>query len=443
MHANVVDVESGEIQQDRSIFVRDARIVAIEPSGRLRPAAGTQVVDATDRYVIPGLWDTHVHSAGGVGWHFPLLVAHGITSVRNLHSTVDSALTLTLDIKRRVESGELLGPRFLVNGPIIDGYPPVWPGSVVARNAEEGRALVDSLAAAGADFIKVYDNLTPEAYAGITEAARARGIPVDGHVPFLVRAQDAAAAGQRTMEHLTGITLGGSTAADSLRAEFRALLDRLPAMSYPENTVAFFTLVRAATDTRDAALCAEIARAYAAAGVTVVPTLVMGDIVAAEVVADSVRMGMLPARVRAWWSGMAAEGPGPIDMVFEGSDWTGPPNTKLLHDAGVRILAGTDIGNPFLVPGASLHDELALLVEEAGLTPLEALRAATLEPARTFAMQDSLGSVTVGRLADLVILERNPLEDVDATRSIVGVLLDGRHLDRAALDALIAEAAAQ
>lgn len=437
VHANVVDVETGEIHPDQSIFVQGNRIVGVAPSGQAGVHAESRVIDADGRYAIPGLWDAHVHSAGGVDWHFPLLVAHGVTSVRNMHTTVDSALNLTLDIKRRVASGELTGPRFLANGPIIDGYPPVWPGSVVVRNAAQGRAAVDSLAAAGADFIKVYDNLRPDAYAGIMEAARARGIPVDGHVPFLVGPLAAAAAGQRTVEHTTGINMGCSPLADSLRTEFTELLERLPSMEYPENTVAYFTLVRAATDTRDVELCAEVVRAYREAGVVVVPTLVMEDIDAAAVVADTTLMAMLPAGVQQWWTGMASGGPGPIETVFAGSDWTAPLNTRLLHEAGVRVLAGTDIGNPFLVPGASLHDELALLVDEAGFSPLDALRAATIAPARTFAMQDSLGAIAVGQLADLVLLDRNPLDDIRATTSIHGVLLDGAYLDRGALDALL------
>lgn len=443
-HATVVDVETGDLRSDRTVFLAGNRIVRIVPTAALEPADSTRVVDATGRYLIPGLWDAHVHSAASTGWHFPLFVAHGVTSVRNLHTTVDTALELTNRIRDEVASGALIGPRFLANGPIIDGYPASWPGAVVARTPEEGRALVDSLAAGGADFIKVYDNLTPDVYDAIMDEAGKIGIPVDGHMPFLVPPAAGAAAGQRTVEHTSGIHLGCSSAADSLRAEFRGLLERLPTMEYPEPMIAFFTLVRAAGDTRDSELCARVVEAYAEAGTAVVPTLVVGvsDREAGRLVADSARMALVPPGVREWWAGAAAEGPGPIGEVMEGAAWLAPKNVALLHGAGVPILAGTDVGNPFLVPGSSLHDELRLLVDEAGLTPLDALRAATVVPARTFGLADSLGTVAEGRLADLVLLRANPLEDVGAVNSIDGVVLNGRYFDRSALDDLLTEAAA-
>ena len=441
--ATVVDVEAGELRSGRTILVEGNRIVGVVP-GETDVPEGAEVVDASGRYVVPGLWDAHVHSAASVSWHFPLLVAHGITSVRNMHTTVDTALELTSAISRRISSGQLLGPRFLANGPIIDGPPPAWPGAVTAATPEEGRAAVDSLASGGADFIKVYDNLSPETYRAIADEARRHGIPVDGHVPFLVPPAEAAAAGQRTVEHTSGINLGCSAAADSLRKEFRGLLERMPSMGFPERPRAFFTLVLAAGDRRDPELCAGTARAYREHGVTAVPTLVVSTRGrASELVADSSRMALLPPPVRERWTGMARAGPGPLPEERSDVEWTAPKNTKLLHEAGVPILAGTDIGNPFLVPGRSLHDELELLVVEAGLSPVEALRAATLQPARTFGMADSLGTVAEGRLADLVLLEENPLEDIRATASIAGVVLDGRFLDRAALDGLLARAAGQ
>lgn len=439
-NATVVDVESGEAVPGRTIFVEGNRIVAVRPTAESAVPEGAELVDASGLYAIPGLWDAHVHSAAGVSWHFPLFVAHGVTSVRNLHTTVDTALESTKSIKRRVASGELLGPRFLANGPIIDGSPPSWPGSVVATTPEEGRTAVDSLAAGGADFIKVYDKLLPEVYRAIAEAASERGIPVDGHVPMLVTPEAAAAAGQRTVEHTSGITMGCSTAADSLRTEFRGLLERLPSMSFPRTAVAFFTLVRTAADTRDTELCARTARAYREHGVVAVPTLSIGPKDPKALVADSSRMSLLPPDVRGMWTEMAAGGPGPIDAVMNQGEWTAPPNTRLMHEAGVPILAGTDVGNPFLIPGLSLHEELTLLVEEAGLAPLDALQAATIEPARTFGLTDSLGLVAPGQLADLVLLEGNPLEDIHATTSIAGVVLDGRYLDRAGLDGLLVDA---
>ncbi|HEX6106617.1 MAG TPA: amidohydrolase family protein [Gemmatimonadales bacterium] len=436
-HVTVLDVLDGERRRDLTILVEGTRIVAVAPSSRAEVPAGTRAVDGSGWYVIPGLWDAHVHSAWNTAWHFPLLVAHGITGVRNMHTSVDTALELTRAVARRVASGELLGPRFLANGPIVDGDPSVQDGSVTARTPAEGRAIVDSLARAGADFIKVYSNLSREVYLAIAAQARLRGIPLDGHVPFQVRSAEAAAAGQRTSEHLFGLQMGCSRVADSLRAEHARLM--APGTPLPPEQVedVFFGLIHAASATRNADTCAETIQAYRRHGVAVVPTLAALAAFSdpAAVLADTARMRLVPEEVRRQWGRLAKAG------VFEGTTGTGArvaalENLRLLHAAGVRILAGTDLGNPFLVPGASLHDEL-LLLAEAGLSPLEALQAATVEPARVLGLGDSVGRVAVGMLADLVLLEADPLDDLRHTRRIIGVVVNGRYLDRRELDELV------
>lgn len=439
VHATIVDPVEGTREPDRTILVEAGRIVAVAPSSRVRIPEGSRVVDATGRFVIPGLWDTHVHSAWNPAWHFPLLLAHGVTSVRNMHTTVDTALELTAAVKRRLADGELLGPRFLANGPIVDGEPPIQEGSVNARTPAEGRAIVDSLVAGGADFIKVYSNLRRDVYLAIADQARLRGIPLDGHVPWQVPPEEAAAAGQRTTEHLFGVTVGCSSAADSLRAGHLALLGQDPE-SVPGDW--FFSFLRALSATRKESGCAGVVAAYARAGVAVVPTVVAAAVFAdpSLVLGDSALRDLIPAAVRGQWTGIAGSGffqeaVGPL-AVPQSLD-----NLGLLHSAGVRILAGTDLGNPFVVPGASLHDELGFLVR-AGLTPLEALRTATIHPARVFGLADSLGAVAPGMLADLVLLDADPLDDIANARAVAGVVLGGRFLDRAELGRMVAKAVA-
>ena len=239
----VVDVTDGSLVSDQTVLVRGNRIVAVGLADAIRVADETEIVEADGGYLVPGLWDAHVHSATNVEWHFPLFLAHGVTSVRNMHTTVDDPLALVVSIKRQIEAGDLLGPRFLANGGIVDGDPPVWPGSVRVRNAEEARAVVDLLADGGADFIKVYDRLSPEAYFAILDRARQRGVPVDGHLPFLIRPEQAAAAGQRTFEHTSEINLGCARNADALRADFAHYLERVPEMPpYPDQMVELFQL---------------------------------------------------------------------------------------------------------------------------------------------------------------------------------------------------------
>lgn len=436
----VLDVSDGTLRPSQTVLVKGDRIVAIGPADGVETAGAAEVVEGTGGYLVPGLWDSHVHSAGSVGWHFPLYIAHGITSVRNLHAGVDDALDFVLSIKQRVGTGELLGPRFLANGAVVDGDPPVWPGSVVVRSAEEASAAVDRLADAGADFIKVYDRLTPDTYFAILERAKERGIPVDGHVPLLIRPEDAAAAGQRTFEHTSGITLGCAADADVLRADYVRYLERVPQMPpYPDQLVGFFRLLRRAFDARDPELCRRAARAFRAHDVVAVPTRVAGTD-PQGFVADAGRMALLPSSVREAWGAMA-EGADPIGELLGPVEAMAVENVRVLREAGVVILAGTDVGNPFLVPGQSLHRELERLTE-AGLSPLEALQAATLLPARVFGLEDSLGTVEVGKLADLVLLEANPLESISNTQRVRAVITDGRLFRRVGLDRLLAEAAA-
>ncbi len=438
--ARIVDVTDGSIIYDQTVLIEGNRIVAIGTTDAVRVPDEAEVLEAAGGYLIPGLWDAHVHSAGSVGWHFRLYVAHGITSVRNMHSGAENPLELVLSIKRRVRTGELLGPRFLANGSIVDGDPPVWPGSVAVRNAAAASAVVDRLADDGADFIKVYDRLTAEAYFAILKRAKQRGIPVDGHLPFLIRPEEAAAAGQRTFEHASGITMGCASGADALRADYVRYLERVPEMApYPDQMVEFFRLVRRAINARDPELCRQAARSFHEYGVATVPTLVANAGSDPQgFVADAERMDLLPHSVREEWRAIA-EGPDLIGELLGPVNALIVENVRVLHDEGAVILAGTDVGNPFLVPGLSLHRELERLTE-AGLSSLEALQAATLLPARVFGLEDSLGTVAVGKLADLVLLEANPLEAIANTRRIRAVVTNGRLFRRADLDRLLAEA---
>ena len=426
---SVIDVETGEIAPGRTVIVRGSRIAEIVDARATLPA-GTKVVSGAGGFLIPGLWDMHTHSAAAASRELPTFLSLGVTGIRNMHTSVDTALQLVAAIKRQLAAGTIVGPRFIANGAIVDGPRPAQRGSVPIGSPEAAVRIVDSLAAGGADFIKVYNLIPRESYFALLDAAKRRGIAVVGHVPVTVRAAEAAAAGQRSIEHFDGLDFACSTREDSIRAEFLAAPSR----------EAWYRRGAQLTASFSAEQCASAIAAFAQQRTWQVPTLAVAwaEAFGDSLLIDSAAMSSLAPDVAEQWRGMAAD-------TTHGPDPAAPERftqakalVRLMRAARVPMLAGTDVGNPFVVPGWSLHHELALLVD-AGLTPLEALQTATLNPARFLEATDSLGTVAPGKLADLVLLDANPLADIRNSRTIRGVMINGRWHDRAALDALAAD----
>jgi hypothetical protein len=442
--ATIVDVANGFLVPDHTVLIAGNRIVAIGLlPDEVRIAPDTDVIDAAGGYLIPGLWDMHVHSVATADWHFPLFLAYGLTGVRNMNDgTADATLELTNSVRRRLSEDELIGPRLLANGPSIDGAPPLPENPVVVRTAAEARTVVDSLANAGADFVKVYENLPREAYFAIIDQAQRRGLPVDGHVPFRVTPAEAAAAGQRTVEHPEVMAAGCSTGAEAVREQFtRVLSDDYDSLPESEQFLVQFRLYRAFYDTRDPAACQPTIEAFRRNGVAVTVDLVAYHHIvhADEILADTTSLRLVPPAVRRNWEERAArETFRAFQSILRPIIPLELENVRLLKDAGITLLAATDVGVPLQVPGISLHRQL-LRLTEAGLTPLEALRTATLNPARVLGLEDSLGTIDAGKLADLVLLDANPLADIRNTQQIRAVIADGRLYRRADLDRLLAE----
>lgn len=441
----VIDVRDGRLVSGSTIVLRGHRIETVGPVEAVRVPAGARRIDGRGRFAIPGLWDMHVHAAwpGLDRLFLPALLANGVTGAREMFGSragVDSA-------RARVARGELAGPRLVAAGHILDGVPPIWPGSVGVATAEQARRAVDSLAAAGADFIKVYSRLTPEAFRAAADQAARRGLAVVGHVPSLVTVSDAADAGMRSIEHLQQIPQACSSRGDQLLAEYRAAQaspggwDSAGAVSRAQAAVVAASF--------EAARCRAIGEHLARRGVWMVPTLAVLHSVAH--LDDSTlrldpRLRYVPTTMRAGWDPAR-------DFRFRmltPADWlvrkqlyrTQLEVFRALRQAGVRFLAGTDLANPFVYPGFSLQDELVRFVE-LGMTPLEALQSATLAPAEFLGVADSLGRVAPGQLADLVLLDANPLEDIRNVARISAVIANGRFYDRAALDALLTEVEAR
>ena len=317
----VVDVIDGSLRGNQTVLVAGNRITAVGPADQVRIPDDADLLDAAGRYLIPGLWDMHVHSVANVAldsslksvaaqdWHFPLFLAHGVTGVRNMNDgTGDVTLELTKSVRRQLAEGVLRGPpRFLTAGPSLDGDPPLGSNPVVVRTAAEARAAVEQLVSNGADLVKVYENLSREAYFAIMDEARRRGIPVDGHVPFRVTPEEAADAGQRTAEHPDALAAGCSTAAEAERKRFASVLADYDSLPEGEKFLAMFRHVRALYDSRDPAACASAIEAYRRNGVAVTADLVAYHHVvhAEQVLSDPARMRLVPQEIRRNWENLA------------------------------------------------------------------------------------------------------------------------------------------
>ena len=427
VHANVVDVATGKIQPDMTVVIAGKRIARVSPSARANPPVG-KVVDATGQYLIPGLWDMHTHiyfdgtAAAGTDLILPLLLANGITGIRDMGSALDSVLKARADVTAHRRPG----PRLVVSGPMLDGPKSPYKASIAIATAEDGRKAVDQLKARGVDFIKVQSLVPREAYFAIAAEAKKVGLALDGHVPDAVRATEALAAGQRSFEHLIGIFEASSTAEEAYVAGQEKSPGRLLA-------------------TYNAARETAIIRQLAAhPAVWQCPTLYWER---GQWLVDSIDWKQDPDLAYAGRSWVEQRWPKAQTSIARTLD-TDPLAVRArfvtheldlvrkLHAAHVGFLAGTDTpAGVDLIPGASLHLELQRFVA-AGFTPLEALQTATLNPAKFFKRQQDFGSVQAGRLADLVLLSANPLTDIANTRRIVGVLADGQYLSQQDLQRL-------
>jgi len=440
-NVNIVDIEANQVSATRDVVVVGDRIVGIQAGGTARLPAGGRVVDGSGKFLMPGLWDFHVHlfsAPGEEDFALPLYIANGVTGVRDVGAlrTLPEQQRVVADI----EAGRRVGPRIVLAGALIDGPPGAWPGQMVAGNAAEGRQKVREAKAAGWTTIKAYSLLPEVAYLAIADEARRQKLPLFGHVPDAVAVGTAIRVGHRSIEHLGRVTQACSTAEAQMVAANAVALTSAEPMQALMKVMAGHN--RTTLATWDERRCADLARDLARAGVAVTPTLMVSDFyLFKDPPADDVRLRSVPVAVRAQWKQgdfrraqmtpeMLAEAPRSVAL-----DWR---VTKLLADSGVMLLAGTDatFANPILFHGYTLHDELERYVA-AGLTPQQALRTATVNPGRFLKRTDLDGRIGVRRKADLVVLDANPLHDISATRAIHAVIANGRLFDRVALDALL------
>jgi imidazolonepropionase-like amidohydrolase len=421
-HATVVNTVTGALEPDRTVIISGNRIQQVVPSKNAGVPKGT-VVDAHGEYLIPGLWDMHTHvffgstAKDGDDLILPLLLANGITGVRDMGSALDPVLHARDEVAAHRE----MGPRMIVSGPMLDGPKSTYKAAIAISTPEDGRKAVDMLKQRGADFVKVQSGVPREAYFAIADEAKKVGIPFEGHVPDAIRASEAVAAGQRTFEHLIGIFEASSP------DETKYLTGK--------KTVGMFL------DTYDPKLEARMISLLAAKQVWQCPTLYWE---------------------RGQWLVDAIDYTKDPDLAYAGKTWVTkwprsqksimqtldtdplPVREKFvehelgivrrLHAANVPFLAGTDTpAGVDVIPGISLHLELQRFVA-AGFTPLEALQTATLNPSKFYGRTKDFGTVEQGRIADLVLLRENPLNDIANTRTVTAVIADGSYISQKQLD---------
>jgi imidazolonepropionase-like amidohydrolase len=430
----VIDVSGGPAQLHRTVIVQGTRIVGVVgPEGREKARrSGAVLIDGKGKFLIPGLWDMHVHMVFG-DWFprgkevtLPLFVANGITGVRDM----GGELEVLQQWRKEISAGTLIGPRIVMSGPMLDGPQPRFPSSIAVKTPEDGRRAVDDLKRRGADFIKLQSLIPRDAVFAIADEAKKQGITFVGHVPDAVRASEASNAGQKSFEHLIGIFEGSSPLEDEFikgaksEGKFLSTYD-------PKRAAALFALL-AKNQTWQC------------------PTLVWergGNLIDKTDFARDTRAKYAPTYWKeVTWKRFTDE----IMHDFNTDDLATRKAfvakelevVNAMHHAGIPFLAGTDTPpGVYIFPGFSLHEELQRFVA-AGFTPMEALQTATLNPAKFLGLDKELGTIEKGKLADLVLLDANPLDDISNTQKISAVIVNGRFLSRVDLDKMLAGAEA-
>jgi len=436
----LIDVETGELQEGKTIIVQADSIFAVINNSEADQYAATVTMDAHGKFIIPGLWDMHVHFGGGDSLIqenknlLPLYVANGITTVRDAAADISPSV---LQWREEIAHGKLFGPTIFTSGPKLEGYQSMWIGDIEISTVEEMNHAIDSLQKMNVDFIKITDNtLKPDLYLEILREAKKRGIKTSSHIPASLLLEQVSEAGLGTVEHGSYLLKASSTHEKDLtekiaagKITYREALPEILATLSEEKALNTFSLL-------------------AKNGTAVVPTLNISYTTAYLDQQDHsndgyqkyIGKGLL--KTYNWRVERAAnDNEKAIALRHESYEKT---KTLLpwVQKSGMKIIAGTDAGylNSFVYPGIALHQELQLFVE-AGLTPLQALQSATINGPWFFGKLNKYGSLQAGKFADMLVLDENPLKDIKATQKISAVLLKGKLLDRKNLDSLLVEIA--
>lgn len=437
-HVTLIDATGARPIPDATVVIVGDRIKEIGASQSVKAPKEAQRLDASGKFLIPGLWDMHAHIS--YKEFLALFIANGVTGVREMGGNPEEFVQLK-EWRKQISNGTLTGPHIFAAGVIVDGPHTIGRrNSLNVENAIEARQAVYNLKQQGADFIKVYSMLPRDAYLAIADEAKKQGLSFAGHVPASITAVEASDAGQKSLEHLFGVFSACSKNAAALHNEANSAVAKSGLFVFVgvEIRTELKTL-----DTYDDKNAGALFARFVKNGTWQTPTLVGWQNLAATDEThflNDPRLKYIPRERKDSWKVQKA-------ALLKGFDPEYFPERQRLfeaqlrliramHKAGIKLLAGTDTAGLYEYPGFSLHDELALLVR-AGLTPMDALRCATRNPAEYFGLLDSFGTVEKGKIADLVLLDANPLEEIGNTRKIAAVVLGGKLISRSTLDEML------
>ena len=445
-HATLIDATGRPPLTDRTIIVRGDRIRKIGESRKTTPPKNARVVDVSGKYVIPGLWDAHVHARGtpelfadNEAW-FTLYIANGITGVREMGGDyVDSIFRWRTEAARNTR----LGPRILSSGPKVEGPEPKLHGSFAVKDAASARAAVGKLKMMGADFIKIHsDEFPADGFAALMDEAHKQQLIVGGHLPFMsMTNRDAVKSGVRFFEHATLFPLGGCSKNEKeINDECRTREATRQRMSNAERMHRYAL-------TFDQGLADDLSSEFVKRNVWVTPTLIVLRQLETIGRVDYSQHPQRKYLSSTFWRTWDRPDRPPffsdndIELIGLAHEKTAAM-LRTMQAAGVGLLAGTDCSwsNPYTFPGWTLHQELELLVK-CGLSPMQVLQMATRNPARFLDELDTHGTAEEGKAADLVVLNANPLDDIRNTQKIDSLIMRGRFLARTELDGLLGNVA--
>ncbi len=461
-NVTVIDVREGVAKPAMTVIINGEHITAVGPVNSTEIPTDATVIDATGKYIIPGLWDMHSHTWNAEDTRkivFPLEITHGVVGIRNMCgdcrgdnlNCIDRATYEEIEvIKKEIEQGKLIGPKMYNASSFLDGKHSNKKEALIITSPAQAREVVRDHKRKGFDLLKVYEYLDRDVFLALADEATKVNIEIGGHVPWAVTVKEAVEAGQKSIEHGYGLFEAVSGMENTFVEERMQALsnaefswkNRGNLLNGPNGQFTRMLNLKEERFMLKDSLVQDLAKILKENNSWIVPTFAMDAVfLKYREMTNHDLMKYIPLRQREEWGKVIEEYAG-IDEKYKqaGQIWV-KDSKKLInqfHKAGVGILAGTDCDVKLIVPGYHLHKELEFMVE-AGLTPLEALQTATLNAAKYFGREAETGTIEKGKIADLVLLDSNPLEDITNTQKIQAVILNGRHFDRQELDEMLEE----